>query len=117
MDQDRSKYTDVERDDFEEWIVTKCDQVIENLLKNDMIWMRDRKGKVVQGDDNLPKKIQKWLLMSSYWELHLYMIENFQGMMTDGGDIWYSESTIRRIMPKNIKKAGERYKQMCGCQT
>ena len=75
-----------------------------------MIWMRDCKGKVVYVDDNLPKKVQKRLLMSSYCELHLYVIENFPGMLTESGDICYSEDSVRKMMPKNIKKVGERYK-------
>ncbi len=60
---------------------------------------------MVYGDDNLPMKIQKRLLMSSYQELHLYMIENFPGMLTNGGGLWNSESMICKMMPKNIKKA------------
>jgi hypothetical protein len=82
-----------------------------------MIRMRDCKEKVVYGDDNLSKKVQKRLLMSSYCELHLYMIETFPGMFTDSGDICYSEDSVRKIMPKNLKKAGEQYKQMCGYHT
>jgi hypothetical protein len=56
--------------------------------------------------------------MSSYHKLHLYMIENYKGMLTDDGKIHFSEDTLRCNMPKHIKKAGNRYryKQMCGCQ-
>ncbi len=37
-------------------------------------------------------------------------------LLTDDGKICFSEDTSCRIMPKHIKKAGDRYKQMCGCQ-
>jgi hypothetical protein len=44
------------------------------------------------------------------------MIDNYKGMLTDDGKIRFSESTLHHFMPKHIKKAGNRYKQMCGCQ-
>ena len=115
-DQDRTKYSGNERDALEEWLLKDCDLIIENPLKNDSIWKRDWKGNVVRDVDNKPVQIQKRLLMSSYRELHLYMIENYKGMLNDEGKIRFSEDTLRRLMPKQIKKAGDRYKQMCGCQ-
>jgi len=115
-DQDRTKYSGDERDALEEWLLKDCDLIIENPLKNDSIWKRDWKGNVVRDVDNKPVQIQKRLLMSSYRELHLYMIENYKGMLNDEGKIRFSEDTLRRLMPTQIKKAGDRYKQMCGCQ-
>ena len=79
-------------------------------MKNDSIWKRDWKGNVVRDVDNKPVQIQKRLLMSSYRELHLYMIENYKGMLNDEGKIRFLEDTLRRLMPKQIKKAGGRYK-------
>ncbi len=55
--------------------------------------------------------------MCLYRELHLYIIDNFKGMTTDTHEIRYSELTLQRLMPNHVKKAGEHYKQMCGCQT
>jgi len=63
-----------------------------------------------------PVKIQKKLLLSSYRELQLEMIANLPGMVV-GNKVLFSESTLRRIMPKHIKKATPRYMLMCGCQT
>jgi hypothetical protein len=54
--------------------------------------------------------------MSSYHELHLYMIDNYRDLKMDDGKVLFSESTLQKIMPRHIKKAGDRYKQMCGCQ-
>jgi hypothetical protein len=54
--------------------------------------------------------------MSFYHELHLYMIDNNKEMLIDDGKNHFSENSLHRVMPKHIKKAGNRYKQMCGCQ-
>jgi hypothetical protein len=115
-DQTRSKFSEAQVSRFEQWIIKDCKLVIQNPLKNDMIIQRDRKGKVVYGNDNQPLKIQKMLLMSSYRELHLYMIDNYRNMKMDDGKVLFSKCTLRKIMPKHIKKANDRYKQMCGCQ-
>ena len=90
--------------------------VIQNPLKNDMIRQRDRKGKVIFGNNNQPVKIQKMVLMSLYRELHLYMIDNYRDMKMDDGKVLFSEFMLRKIMPRHIKKEVDRYKQMCGCQ-
>ncbi len=55
--------------------------------------------------------------MALFTELHNYMIEHHPGMVLEGDMVLYSESTLRAIMPKNIKKAGDHDKQMHGCQT
>ena len=115
-DQTRSKFKEAQVSRFEQWIIKDCELVKQNPLKNDMIIQRDREGKVVFGHDNQPIKIQKMLLMSSYRELHLYMIDNYRDMKIDDGKVLFSETTLRNIMPRHIKKAGDRYKQMCGCQ-
>ncbi len=57
------------------------------------------------------------LLMASYQELHNYIIEYYPGMVLKRGKVLYLVSSLRAIMPKHIKKAGDQYKQMCGCQT
>ena len=80
---------------------------MQNPLKNDMIFERDRAGNVIHGTDNEPIKIQKMLLMASYRELHLYMIDNYKGMIGDDGKILFSKNTLRKLMPKHIKKAGD----------
>ena len=116
-DQKRSKFNDEQLTKFEQWIEKDCQLVIENPLKNDMVWMRGRDRQVIYGADEKPLKIQKKLLMSSYRELRLYMIDNYSGMVINEDTVLYSESTLMKIMPNHIKKAGERYKQMCGCQT
>jgi hypothetical protein len=92
-DQDRTKYSDNERDASEEWLLTDCDFVIENPLKNDAIGKRDPKGNAVCWIDNKLFQIQKRLLMSSYHELHLYMIDNYNGILNDEGNIRFSENT------------------------
>ena len=69
------------------------------------------------GDDNLPLWKQKRLLMCLYRKIHLDIIDSFKDILTYDVEISYSEMTIQRLMPNNFKKAGDRYKQMCGCQT
>ncbi len=54
-----------------------------------MIFERDRAGNVIYGTDNVPIKIQKMLLMASYWELYLYMIDNYKGMIGDDGKFYF----------------------------
>jgi hypothetical protein len=115
-DKTRSKLSEAQVSRFEQWIIKDCKLVIQNPLKNDVIIQKDRKGKVVYGNDNQPLKIKKMILMSSYRELHLYMIDNYRDMKMDDGKVLFSECTLRKIMPRHIKKAGDRYKQMCGCQ-
>jgi hypothetical protein len=77
-DQDRTKYSKEERDALEKWLLKDCDLVIKNQLKNDNIKKWDLKGNVVLGQDQQPLLIQKRLLMSSYCELYLYMIDNYR---------------------------------------
>jgi hypothetical protein len=102
---------------FEKWIVKDCELIIQNPMKNDMIYERDREGKVILGLDNQPLKIQKMLLMASYQELHLYMKDNYTGMVLNDSTTLLCKRSLMRMMTKQIKKAGERYKQMCRCQT
>jgi hypothetical protein len=45
------------------------------------------------------------------------MIEHYTKMKIDNNKILFSERTLRIFLPKHIKKAGDQYKQMCGCQT
>ncbi len=116
-DQKRSKFNDEQLTKFEQRIEKYCQLVIENPLKNDMVWKKGRDGQVIYRTDKKPLKIQKKLLMSLYSELCLYMIDNYPGMVLNEDTVLYSESTLRRRMPNHIKKAGERYKQMCGYQT
>jgi hypothetical protein len=116
-DKHRSKYPLETVKRFEQWIIKDCELVIQNPLKNYMIYERDRMCKVVMGEDNHPINIQKMFLMSSYQELHFYMIDYYPGMVLDYNIVLFSESSLRKLMPKHIKKVGERYKQMCGCQT
>jgi hypothetical protein len=99
-DQTRSKFKEEQLSMFEQWIIKDCELVKQNPLKNDMIIQRDRRGKVVLGHDNQPIMIQKMLLMSSYRELHLYMIDNYRDMMMDNGTVLFSECTLRKIMPR-----------------
>ncbi len=114
----QSKFKDEQLTKFEQWIEQDCQLlVIENPHKNDMVWMRGQDGQDIYGTNNKPLKIQKKLLMSLYREPWLYMIETYPGMVINENTVLYIESTLMKIMPKHIKKAGERYKQMCGCHT
>jgi hypothetical protein len=72
-----------------------------------MIYARDRVGTVVIEQDILPVQIQKMLLMSSYQELHLYMIENKLSMVLDDSIVLFSERLLMRLMPKHIQKPVE----------
>ena len=60
-DQTRSKFKDAQLVKFEQWIEKDCQLVIENPLKNDMVWMRGRNGQVIFDTDNKPIKIQQLL--------------------------------------------------------
>ena len=43
-DQQRSKFTNEQWEDFEQWIESHCKLVIANPLKNDMVSKRDPSG-------------------------------------------------------------------------
>jgi hypothetical protein len=38
-------------------------------------------------------------------------------MVLDDSTVLFSKTNLMTLMPNHIKKARERYKQMCGCQT
>ncbi len=107
LEKTQSKFFNDTIESFEQWLFKDCGLVMQNPLKNDIIFERDRAGNVIYGTDNEPIKIQKMLLMASYRELHLYMIDYYKEMIGDDGKIVFSKNTLRKLMPKHIKKAGD----------
>ncbi len=50
----RSKFSILQRDAFDTWIVSHFDLVKQNLLKIDMMCMRNLEGNILFGNDNKP---------------------------------------------------------------
>ena len=114
-ERNRSKLKDSDIEKFQDWVLNECELVIDNPFKNDTIIKRDRKNRMVRDDKGDPIMIQKKLLIGSFRELHMYTVANYEDMKVDGDKLLFSEATLRRIMPKHIKRATQRYKVMCGC--
>ena len=55
------------------------------------------------------------LLIASFRELLLHMIDDYPNMTMSTGKILFSESSVRKFTPKHIKPATERHRGMCGC--
>ena len=68
------------------------------------------------------KRVGKLLLHTSVRELHNDLIksEKLGGLPTvwtwDKKKLLVSDTVLRHLMPRQVKKITPRYKQMCGCE-
>ena len=95
------------------WI-TQHPQVVKSPIANDCI-------KVMFDDQKEPQLVPKLLLQVSVIELYNSLVSD----TNDGGlkyarneddNIIISDSTLRSLLPPQLKKMSARYKVMCGCE-
>ena len=94
------------------WI-TRHPQVVQSPISNDCL-------KVVLYDQTEPTLVPKLLLQVSVIELHNSLVSDpNDGGLKDARDeddkIIISNSTLRSLLPPQLKQMSARYKIMCGC--
>ena len=95
------------------WI-TRHPQVIQSPISNDFL-------KVLLYDQTEPQLIPKLLPQVSVIELHNSFVSdpNYGGIKYDrdeDGKIIISYSTLRSLLPPQLKQISAQYKVMCGCE-
>ena len=99
-----------------QWLLTKCDLVVDSPKQNDRVYVRDLfSGKKV--------KQQKKYRICSIAELHNAMIADpvnnggFAGARDQDGKVCISDTMLRNLLPRNLKQMTNSHKQLCGCET
>ena len=95
------------------WI-TRHTQVVQSPISNDCL-------KVLLDDQTEPQLVPKLLLQVPVRELHNSLVSDpNDGGMKDArdedGKIIISDSTLRSLLPQQLKQISVRYKIMCGCE-
>ena len=94
--------------------VTRHPQVVQSPISNYCL-------KVVLYDQTEPQPVPKLLLQVSAREPHNILLSdpNYGGLKDardEDGKIIISDSTLRSLLPPQLKKMSARYKIMCGCE-
>ena len=84
--------------------------VVRSPLANDMVTVEDPE------DTTKFIKVPKLLLQVSIRELHTDVIENVEGATDPAGNPVISDTKLREILPPEVKRTADRYKQICACQ-
>jgi hypothetical protein len=110
-----SKVTKEIQVSLRKWILEHPD-VVESPIVNDTlrIWNPLSKKK----DQIVPKQ----LLQISVRELHNDLLKpveegGFEFAYTEDGKVLISDTMLRSLLPKEMRRMTERHKQMCGCET
>ena len=82
--------------------------VVQSPIMNDYVSVKDTV------DPSVVQKVPKLLLQVSIRELHNDLIEQLPEASKDGIPL-ISDTKLREMMPPQVKKMTERYKEMCGC--
>ena len=82
--------------------------VVQSPIMNDYVSVKDK------ADPTVVHKVPKLLLQVSIRELHNDLIEQLPEASKDGIPL-ISDTKLRELMPPQVKKMTERYKEMCGC--
>ena len=96
----------------QEWVL-KHPEVVQSPLVNDTLLVPD--------EDGVKQRVPKHLLRISVWELHNDLMNRDERVGCPAaydadGNLIISDTTLRNIMPKNVKRITERHKQLCGCE-
>ena len=72
-------------------------------------------------DQTEPQLVPKWLLQVSFRELHNSLVSDpndggLKDARDEDGKIIISDSTLRSLLPPQLKQMYARYKIMCGCE-
>ena len=108
-----SKINDQIKRNLYTWI-TRHPQVVQSPISNDCI-------KVVLDDQSEPQLVPKFLLQVSVRELHNSLVSDpndggLKDTRDEDGKIIISDSTLRSLLPPQLKQMSARYKIMCGCE-
>ena len=82
--------------------------VVKSPIMNDYVSVKDK------DDPSVVHKVPKLLLQVSIRELHNDLIEQLPEASKDGTPL-VSDSVLRKMIPPQVKKMTDRYKEMCGC--
>ena len=103
-----------------EWIkrnmcawITRHPQVVQLPISNDC-------PKVMFDDQTEPQLVPKLLLQVSVRELHNILVSDTNAgglkyVRDEDGKIIISDSTLRSLLPPQLKQMSARYKVVCGC--
>ena len=94
--------------------VTRLPQVVQSPISNYCL-------KVMLDDQTEPQLVQKLLLQVSVREPHNSLVSDpndggLKDARYEDGKINISDSTLRSLLPPQLKKMSARYKIMCGCE-
>ena len=95
------------------WI-TRHPQVVQSPISNDCL-------KVVLDDQIEPQLVPKLLLQVSVRELHNSLVSDpndggLKDARNEDGKIIISDSTLRSLLPPQLKQMSAHYNNMCGCE-
>ena len=82
--------------------------VVQSPMMNDYVRVKDK------SDPSVVHKLPKLLLQVSIRELHNDLLEQVPEASKDGVPL-VSDTKLREMMPPQVKKMTERYKEICGC--
>ena len=106
----RKGWTKINKD-VEESVISFIENhpnVVQSPIMNDFVCVNDK------ANPTLVHKVPKLLLQVSIRELHNDLIEQLPEASKDGIPL-ISDSKLREMIPPQVKKMTDRYKQMCGC--
>ena len=98
-----------------EWVLTKCSLVVASPNQKDVVRVKDPVTGAVT-------KQQKKYYVSSVQELFLELIKpvedgGFEGAWNeDGSKLLLSDTTLRQLLPRNLRRLTDSQKAMCGCE-
>ena len=95
------------------WII-RHPQVVQSPISNDCL-------KVMLDDQTEPQLVPKLLLQVSVREIHNSLVSDpndggLKDARDDDGKIIISDSTLRLLLPPQLKQMSARYKIMCDCE-
>ena len=82
--------------------------VVQSPIMNDYVSVKDK------ADPSVVHKLPKLLLQVTIQELHNDLIDQLPEASEDGVPL-ISDTKLRQMMPRQVKKMTDRYKEMCGC--
>ena len=82
--------------------------VVQSPIMNDYVSVKDK------ADPSVVHKVPKLLLQITIRELHNDLIDELPEASKDGVPL-ISDTKLRQMMPPQVKKMTDRYKEMCGC--
>ena len=108
-----SKITEQIKRNLYTWI-TRHPQVVQSPISNDCL-------KVVLYDQTETQLVPKFLLQMSVRELHNSLVSDpndggIKDARDEYGKIIISDSTLRSLLPPQLKQMSARYKIRCGCE-